>query len=51
MFNFVELNQLVMRVRKHARWEQIRNKYRQLWQFAKDYARKCRLVYKRMYSI
>ena len=26
-------------------------KYEQLWQSAKDYARKCRLVYKRMYSI
>jgi len=26
-------------------------KYQQLWQYAKDYARKCRLVYKRMYSI
>ncbi|SDQ30897.1 hypothetical protein [Flagellimonas zhangzhouensis] len=25
--------------------------YNRLWQYAKDYARKCRLVYKRMYSI
>ncbi|WP_293296403.1 hypothetical protein [Allomuricauda sp.] len=26
-------------------------KYQQLWLYAKNYARKCRLVYKRMYSI
>nr|WP_321414233.1 hypothetical protein [uncultured Allomuricauda sp.] len=26
-------------------------KHQQLWLYAKDYARKCRLVYKRMYSI
>ncbi len=26
-------------------------KYQQLWQYAKNYARKCRLVYQRMYSI
>ncbi|WP_285649053.1 hypothetical protein [Allomuricauda sp. NBRC 101325] len=26
-------------------------KYNHLWRYAKDYARKCRLVYKRMYSI
>ena len=32
-------------------WTNLVRKYNRLWQFGKDYARKCRLVYKRMYSI
>lgn len=40
-----------MRERINAWMNSVTKKYEQLWQSAKDYARKCRLVYKRMYSI
>lgn len=40
-----------MTARINAWWGLMIKKYQQLWQYAKDYARKCRLVYKRMYSI
>ncbi len=40
-----------MTVRINAWGKLMIKKYQQLWQYAKDYARKCRLVYKRMYSI
>lgn len=40
-----------MTVRNNAWGKLMVKKYQQLWQYAKDYSRKCRLVYKRMYSI
>ena len=40
-----------MTVRMLAWGKLMIKKYQQLWLYAKDYARKCRLVYKRMYSI
>ncbi len=40
-----------MTARINAWWRLMIKKYQQLWHYAKDYARKCRLVYKRMYSI
>ncbi|WP_375323731.1 hypothetical protein [Flagellimonas sp. GZD32] len=40
-----------MRKRINVLIEKMVNKYERLWKHAKDYARKCRLVYQRMYSI
>ncbi|WP_258537771.1 hypothetical protein [Flagellimonas oceani] len=40
-----------MTVRSNGWGKLMIKKYQQLWLYAKDYARKCRLVYKRMYSI
>jgi len=40
-----------MKERINAWWRNMVNKYEHIWQYAKDYARKCRLVYKRMYTI
>ncbi|WP_431163133.1 hypothetical protein [Flagellimonas beolgyonensis] len=40
-----------MKDRIYAWWKKLAHTYDRAWQYAKDYARKCRLVYKRMYSI
>ncbi|WP_318309774.1 hypothetical protein [Flagellimonas crocea] len=38
--------------KKWNAWKKLMiDKYNRLWRYAKDYSRKCRLVYKRMYSI
>ncbi|MEO2050615.1 MAG: hypothetical protein ABGX00_02550 [Allomuricauda sp.] len=40
-----------MKDRIYAWWKKLVQSYDRAWLYAKDYARKCRLVYKRMYSI
>lgn len=49
--NLTRLNHLDMKERINAWGNLMIKKYDRFWQYAKDYSRKCKRVYERMYSI